>query len=190
MPVILLNLLWQLADEEARLTGENPSMVFDPIGLLLERPPKRYEYESTPANALTFAHTGGDGVHYSLLDLGEGPSDASPVVMTVPMNPDEPNVIVGRDLHDFLCLGCRTGYFALEQLTYDRSGTVAWLQAPDPSQIEDLWFEGAPSGRQRHLLDLFVRSFRLTPWDGVAEHLDNLQQECAKLILLAPESDG
>lgn len=183
MSARMVDQLWQLANEEARRTGDESWRVFDPIGLLPPGSPS-VRYHVTPVNSEPFANTGGDGVHYSLLDLGRGPSDASPVVMTVPMNPDKPNLIVGRDSHDFMCLGCRTGYFWLEQLTYDRQETIAHLQAPDPGKIKELWFDGRPSSTQKHLLDLLTRSFQLTPWDRVAEHLDDLQREYAGMIVL------
>ena len=34
------------------------------------------------------------------------------------MNPDAPSIVVGKNLHDFLCLGCVTGYTFLEELSY------------------------------------------------------------------------
>ena len=53
------------------------------IGLLLHSKSARTAYWCTPVNVVTFASTGGDGVHFSLLDLGDGAGDSSPVVMTV-----------------------------------------------------------------------------------------------------------
>ncbi len=45
---------------------------------------RNFGYWCTPSNSITFATTGGDGVHYGLLDIGSGFNDESPVVMTVP----------------------------------------------------------------------------------------------------------
>lgn len=78
----------------------------------------------TPTNVATFASTGGDGVHFSLVDLGDGIDEASPVVMTVPMafgDDLRPSWIVGETLPDFLALGLHGGWFTLEQLAYDET---------------------------------------------------------------------
>ncbi len=37
------------------------------VGLILQRPPEYGSYWNSPKNAITFAHTGGEGDHYSLL---------------------------------------------------------------------------------------------------------------------------
>lgn len=97
------------------------------IGLLCTSELLPPTYDATPKNCLTFAGTGGDGVHFGFLDLGYGVSDDSPVVMTIPMNFDQPNLVVGASLRDFLGLGTRLGYFCLEQLVYHRPHSVAAL---------------------------------------------------------------
>src|SRR5688500_10275155 len=86
---------------------------FDPIGLILRVPPAYGGYRCTPTNSLSFATTGGDGTHFSFLRLAERCDDECPIVMTVPMS-SSPNVIVGVNLREFLALGCRRGYFALD----------------------------------------------------------------------------
>lgn len=123
-------------------------------------------YWCTPSNALTFATTGGDGVHYSLLAIGDEFTDFSPVVMTVPCC-DTPNVVVGANLREFLALGCRYGYFGLEQLVYDRRGTLEELRlarfSPDSGPDE------------RNLLRSLSSTFRLSPWSRPSQRLDELQ---------------
>src|SRR5262245_8847283 len=57
---------------------------------------------TSPVNATMFAGAGGDGVHFSVLNVASGDSGAAPVVMTVPMAFDSPNHIVGGDLREFL----------------------------------------------------------------------------------------
>src|SRR5687767_64611 len=84
----------------------NPESVFDPVGLILQIPPGRRDYHCTPLNSVTFASTGGDGVHFGFLHV-EGCS-LSPVVMTVPMS-DVHNFVVGESLFEFLCLGAKRG---------------------------------------------------------------------------------
>src|SRR5262245_47987988 len=100
---------------------------FDPIGLILQIPPKRDEDWCTPLNALTFARTGGDGTHYSLISIPNTPRAELAVVMTVPMS-DAPNVVVGETLRDFSALGCRFGYFGLEGLVHQPDKTIGELE--------------------------------------------------------------
>jgi hypothetical protein len=124
--------LWRLAERLAVATGGEPESVFAPVGLFLGNPAeaRAWGYDSTPANATTFASTGGDGVHFSAVDC-EG---AAPIVMTVPMAFDHPNQVLAGDLREFLALGANGGYFFLERLAYDwgRQDTIAWLEGPPP----------------------------------------------------------
>jgi hypothetical protein len=101
------------------------------VGLLVEPFPAKWSYDATPPHSVTFASTGGDGVHFGVLtDAGQ----PGPVVMTVPLNFNRPNLILGADLHDFLNLGCHFGYFALEQLVYDFEATVREIEAAPTHQ--------------------------------------------------------
>ncbi|MDR2985442.1 MAG: hypothetical protein LBV34_11440 [Nocardiopsaceae bacterium] len=111
--------LWQLAERVAVTRHEQPDYVFLPIGLRLGDPVRAHawDYSATPVNVTTFASTGGDGVHFSVINAS-GQSGPTPIVMTVPMAFNDPNHIVGADLRDFLALGCRTGYSCLEDLAY------------------------------------------------------------------------
>ncbi|MGC4940608.1 hypothetical protein [Kribbella sp. DT2] len=118
--------LWHLAE---RLTTSHPrSRVFQPdehpstvlgfAGLFLESPdaPGDWsDYVNSPRNAITFASTGGDGIHFCALF---GPPDAptTTIVLCVPLA-DEPNHVVGTSLPEFLALGCLTGYH-LDDLAY------------------------------------------------------------------------
>lgn len=47
---------------------------------------------------------------------------AAPVVMTVAMQADAPNHVLGASLREFLALDCRTGYYHLERLAYPWGG--------------------------------------------------------------------
>jgi hypothetical protein len=159
--------LWQLARRVAGGTDNDPDDVFMPVGLRLEDPsrPDRGDYESTPTNATTFASTGGDGVHFSVLNVNER-DDACPVVMTVPMAFDNPNTVVGADLREFLGLGYRTGYFYLEGLAYrwGRDETIAAAEAGTPPANDE---EGV-------LLQYLNEEFDLRPWAHVRERLGEL----------------
>ncbi len=149
------------------------------IGLELIDPPAHYanigtdlyEPTATPTNTVAFAHTGGDDVHFSLVELDGKLGDLSPVVMTVPMAGDDPlslNVVLGASLHEFLCLGCVHGYALIEELPYDRVDTMARLASPENLECdaEDL-----------ALLGSFRQQFELTPWKEIDSRLQALDKQ-------------
>lgn len=141
---------------------------FDSVGLILQVPPTRENYWCTPLNCRTFARTGIDGTHFSLLDVGDGPRDRLPVVMTVPMS-DSPNVVVGATLREFLALGCRQGYGMLDSLVHTPAAALRRLRSPafDPEAEPD---------EIAHLRTL-IDAFDLRPWLDVAQRLEALQLE-------------
>jgi hypothetical protein len=189
-----LEKLWSIADREAEKTKREFSLVFDPIGLMLIRPLAKKYYSSTPINSFTFAHTGGDGVHFSLVSLGDKESEDSPVVMTVPMNYPEVNLIVGENLFEFLCLGEQLGYFLLEQLVYNEAQTIGWLLNPKKFILEEYGAnpsDSFPPGyylEQERLLGIFRETFGLKPWNNLKSRLDELQNNFMGMLKFNPES--
>ena len=151
----------------------DPRAAMDGLGLILLDDLERWEYWCTPTNSVAFAATGGNGVHYSLVDVDDGIDEASPVVMTVPMQFDDPNRIVGADLREFLALGLRSGYFAFEGLAYgaDFEADIAGTAEP---------------GRQRMLDDLAAR-LDLRSWADVDSRLQALDEQFFD-ALVAPEN--
>jgi hypothetical protein len=133
-------------------------------------------YECTPTNTITFACTGGDGVHFGLLLRDNTPG---PVVMTVPMNFDNANVIVGGDLREFLSLGCCTGFFGLEQLTYDRRDAIEWIAAAESPEVD-----GADE-----LLRRLRASLALRPWASIERRLSELDVDFAASTRLTRRSN-
>ena len=131
----------------------------------------------TPTNCRTFACTGGNGVHFSLL-VRDGRVDGQcSVVITNPGGGDGRSWIVGENLFDFLCLGTNRGYFALEQLAYSPELTLrvytdkAWQPSED-------WHESVgfvPDGFQRRVLEFLSERFGLRPWPG-PERFEELQE--------------
>ncbi len=118
--------------------GETAEEVFEPCGLILCRPDEENPYWCTPANVVTFARTGGDGVHYSYLPAAAGGS-VCPVVMTVPMaafEQRECNVVIAESFDEFFSLGYFVGWFSLEELVYDRACAIAYFSVPDPDHAE------------------------------------------------------
>lgn len=170
-----LDRLFRLAGNKGEADDWNGH--FDPIGLILQIPPKREDYWCTPLNALTFARTGGDGTHYSLLSLPRVSRVEQPIVMTVPMS-DEPNVVVGANLRDFLALGCRFGYFALEQLVYDRRETIALLKLRE--------FDAERSPSEIRMLKRLAKTFDLRPWSDPKRHLADLRVRYLSKLALPP----
>ena len=150
---------------------------FDPIGLILQIPPKREEYWCTPLNCVTFARTGGDGTHYSLVSIPKRRRDQWPVVMTVPMS-DDPNVIVGEDLRDFLALGCRAGYFGLEGLVHQPRATIA--------ELKRAAYDDEADKRQIRMLKTIATKFELKPWADPRRRLAELKRRFHATLELPP----
>lgn len=202
-----LNRLWRLAEQEAQRTGEAPNSVFGEIGLYLERPLSNFGYDSTPVNTSTFASTGGDGVHYGLLHLDGEVRDNSPVVMTVPMMFEAPNLVVGESLVEFLCLGGQVGYFDLEQLVYNERDAIDHITHPQSwadeikgwvDQNEAYGFDAAVGGighfvesmrLRRSLLDALSVEFLLKPWDNIEARLHELNEKYLPLLALPAQAE-
>jgi hypothetical protein len=172
MPSETLESLWQLAD---RLASEQPGRedlgneVFEPIGLILERPPVPYHYKETPRNTTCFAHLGGSGVHFSFFHVDGQASDELPIVMTVP-DCRTPNLVVGASLLEFLRLGCRCGYFLLDGLAENLDETVNRIKAAEDAFDQlDLATQG--------LFDALCAEFGLCPWNDIETRLGELQRQ-------------
>jgi hypothetical protein len=161
-----LKILWQLAATTPCPQGTSPDGAFEPIGLILQRPPKTATYAETPPNTLAFAWTGGDGVHFNFVLGGDLPAKDNPILMVVPMNFERPRAVVGRDLRDFLALGVGCGFFALERLTYD----------PDAFLREYPIRAGRLSERALEQLRLLGASFGIEPWQDVRARLEELKE--------------
>lgn len=144
------------------------------IGLLLHNGLAHAGYWCTPINSAVFASTGGDGVHFSLIDVGDGFGETSPIVMTVPMSSD-PNWIVGENLLDFLALGLGSGYFVLESLAYGAEWHGDIEGSADDSQVCTLG-------------DLRDR-FDLRPWSDVDERLRFLDERFGDTLIVADRPD-
>jgi hypothetical protein len=162
-----LDKLWRLA---LRLGGpdgrEDIGAVFGEVGLFLS-PLVQSAYECTPKDAMAFGWTGGDGVHFSLLQVGESLENA-PVVMTVPMNFGAENLILGANLDDLLALGCMAGFDGLEQLVYERAHAIEVI-----ADAQEIHATRKPHDSQ--LLSALIDEFNLKPWVDIATKLARLQ---------------
>jgi hypothetical protein len=172
--------LWALAERLAERAGGDPDDVFFPLGLRLHGPDgDRWDYHATPVNSTTCASTGGDGVHFGLLHATTAASPTAPVVMTVPMQFDAPNHVVGASLREFLALGCRTGYVQLEQLASRwEQGRLEVVSRLETGHWDAGW--GGWDGLEAaiapvELLAALTQGFDLAPWANVEQRLAELQ---------------
>src|SRR5688572_1018832 len=103
-------------------TSSSPEAFLLDHGLRVHPTLERWTYAPTPVNSVTFASTGGDGVHFGLLQGLSTTSRDGPVVMTVPMaaldHVRDANHVVAESIREFLGLGCVRGWCELEQLAY------------------------------------------------------------------------
>lgn len=110
-------------EEKTRI--DFPDLYFDYAGIIPVEDESLFRYYCTPTNTRIFATTGGDGVHYSLLELSP---NIQPVIMTVPMNDGDSmeysNWVIAENLEEFLSLGYYNGWFPIEQLCYDNNWAI------------------------------------------------------------------
>jgi hypothetical protein len=185
-----------------KLTRPPSDPGFGELGLILYSKLDEFRYGTfTPGNCHTFAHTGGNGVHFSFLALKGQVDEKCPVVVTNPAAGGL-NFIVGENLYDFLCLGYYRGYFALEQLAYHYDLTVRVYTDPNWGATEE-WhhsvgydYRAGDSYRQdfglgsssvrvpperQALLDLLINHFGLKPWTA-PERFKELEREYAEVL--------
>lgn len=119
----------------------------------------------TPLNCRTFAGTGGDGHHFSLL-VQDGQIDAnSPVVATAPDNFGDPSRVIALSLYDFLCMGCLKGYDSLGHIFLrPEEEWSEYLLANDSQQVDEHIFNDC----QREILGYMRERLKLTPWTDCA----------------------
>jgi hypothetical protein len=176
-------LLWELrqADREAarRLPWKGDSGL-GAVGLIFTQElTPNYYYWCTPVDCWTFAHTGGDGVHFSLLAKEGLVADSSPVVITNPSGGMGLSHIVGEDLFDFLCLGSMGGYFGLEELAYNLDATLQLYVGSNEASGRRL------SEHKQKLLSFLRDQFDLQPWSD-SRHFGELQERYGGLLELPP----
>ena len=176
----LLQQLWELAERETQKRGKHSYGHFYGLALYNVKNLKNEGYDSTPINSTTFGGTGGDGVHFGLLHIDGAITDSSPVIMTVPMNFDRLNLVVGEDLIEFLRLGCDVGYFDLEQLSYN-FGRLPLINriTNRQSELDD---------EQQESLKILRDEFNLKPWTNVEARLDELDKQYLPLLQLKEDS--
>lgn len=170
--------LWERLKAVEKVVAERspgPLSGLDSVGLILVRGLPQWDYWCTPKNVLTFATTGGNGVHFNFLIQNDSVGEHSPIVITIPNNFDQPNYIVGESLFDFLCLGYHRGYFALEQLPWERLFEAYASSDWQPSDETDEWVGFGVNVEQRRVLELLIAEFGLSPWKDLQHKFEDLQ---------------
>ena len=143
------------------------------IGLFLNDPPKNAGYKCTPANSMTIAGLGVDGIHIGCVTESHEIDPLAPIVITIPMAFDSPNFIVGETLHDFLCLGCRNGYSNLANLHTHFDDTMDYYQEVDDNVFDD---------RVPDILHTLAAELSLEPWADVRRHFNDLQSRLMPVL--------
>jgi hypothetical protein len=179
-------------DNEAAIRFPTPrtcSPGLGAAGLILDKRLDRSRYEfCTPVNSRTFARTGGDGTHFSLLILDGRITSKSPVVMTVP--PDGMTLVVGESLLDFLCLGCARGFFALQEFLYHVDVAIEAYTNPNWQPSENWHFSVGlgPDDDEMTLLAFLADRLGLHPWTNTG-HFHELQDRFGGLLEYPPSDD-
>jgi hypothetical protein len=147
------------------------------VGLILDKEldDSRYPH-CTPLNCRTFANTGGDGAHFSLLVEDDMITETSPVVVTAPDSFSR-STVLAPSLRDFLRLGTRNGYFRLGQVPH----------APEKILREQLTQCDLLSEPYQHqTIHHLCQRLNLVPWDG-PEVYQSLQERYAGQLRYPPE---
>ena len=162
-----------LIDDEvsARFKGmHNRPASLGEIGLILDKQldDSRYKH-CTPLNCRTFANTGGDGAHFSLLVQDDAITETSPVVVTAPEASGMPSIVIAASLFDFLCLGSEKGYFGLGHVSHNCNNTLTEYVGPEgalPASeylLEPYHYE---------IRDYFCRRLGLRPWVNIEPFIE------------------
>ena len=164
------------------------------LGMLLHAELHNEGYWCTPKNSMAFAHTGGNGVHFSFIVDKDRITEDSAVVVTVPANPAEPrdaNFVVAENLRNFLRFGLYRGYFALEQLAYYPELTLQVFSSATWEPTED-WHHSVGyqlSENGRRVRDLMVDRFDLTPLSYSVSAFADLQDTYEPLLKYPVEDE-
>jgi hypothetical protein len=190
--VIIDHPLWDRLCELDQIAKERFPSRFDPgfgvLGLILSSPPSPGGYFCTPRNSLSFAWTGGDGVHLSFLVQDGRITEQSPIVITCASAIDDHNLIGGESLFDFLCLGYHRGYFALQTAPSERFfeayGSDRWPLTEDLDRHPDWDYSVGyfVDEQQRPVLDFLIQELGLTPWRDLPMKFQRLQERYLPLL--------
>jgi len=137
-----------------------------------------------PLNCRTFAETGGDGIHFSLLVQDGAITENSPIVMTIPPDGGQ-SLIVGETLYDFLCFGAHNGFFALP-IWPDATLRPYPSPASNPDEVPHSSARSDSEERERQVLAFLIAQMDLQPWTSMRK-LTQLQEKYGPLLRLPPD---
>jgi hypothetical protein len=138
----------------------------------LEPVDSEIRYDSTPKNTKTFAHTGGDGVHFGIMNIIREGENIQPVVMTVPMEPDVTNFILAESIEEFLSLGYYNGWFFLDKVAYKLEEAVLYYSKEDPEL----------NTRTKEFIKIIKDEFKLQPIALSTTRLEELKKKYFGLL--------
>ncbi|MCY2965948.1 MAG: hypothetical protein NT069_20345 [Planctomycetota bacterium] len=191
LPIALLRRLHEIGDLiESKFPAEYERGMGQ-LGLLLSSKRRNGGYWCSPENSLSFGGTGGDGVHFSLVQVNGAVTEESPVVMTVPANFGEPrdaNAIVGSSLISFLRFGLLRGYFAMAQLVYQRDLTLKAYSSAEWQPTEQAHYSvgfGVDESKKR-VMQLVAEELKVTPLSYTSQEFEALQQQYIPSLKFKP----
>jgi hypothetical protein len=180
------------ADVRDRFPEQEFSEYNPPFGIRFDQP-KRFRnggYYCTPTNTIEFASTGQEGEHFSFLVLNDVVDSNSPVVFTSPCNyHGDLNVILAENFHQFLCLGIRLGFFALNVFNYNPQeamevyATEDWQPTKEHHYTNYIFQEDS----QAAILDFIADALDLQPHIYSIAEFTNLQERYLPLLQTSSE---
>jgi hypothetical protein len=187
----LFDQLRELDREIARRLPREHDPGLGGVGLILTPKLQNGGYRCTPSNSRAFAHTGGEGVHFSFLGEPDEIDETSAIIVTIPGVFDHPNFIVGESLFEFLCFGMYRGFFAIEQLGYRFEEAFRAYTDPNwqPSEDRHHWVGYGVDDRKRAILNLLIEKLQLAPWQQPLKKFHRLQEEYLGRLIIPPETD-
>ena len=140
-------------------------------------------YASTPRNSLSFAWSGGDGEHCSLM-AQENKIDAnSPVVFTAPSNLGEENHVLANNFRDFLRLGLRHGFYRIRYFAYNPERALTAYGPINPEEEYSPASMGfSVEERELKIIAFVAESLELEPLGYTPEEYAELQKQTDKLL--------
>jgi hypothetical protein len=190
----LLNSLREFDAEAAQRFPADYDNGLGQMGTLLHSKLDNCGYWCTPKNSLTFASTGGDGVHFSFILQNDAITEESPVIVTVPAYSSEPenaNYVVANNLRNYLRFGLHRGYFALEQLAYYRDLTLEAYSSPHWQPTEDWHYSVGYHLHEngQRVRDFLVERFQLTSLAYTVSEFEALQDKFKPLLDYPAENE-
>lgn len=174
-----LNQLHEIATRAAAKFDSWPGGVFYCLELLetLEND----GFFPTPVNSSTFARTGGDGVHFSLVHINGIADDDSPVVMISPFGTHF-NVIVGSNLTEFLQLGCMGTFCQLEACGLGLDRYLLRIAAIQQGNYQVLGGDVEDTRQEVERLEFLRKELSLDPIPNIEQHLRSLKEQFYPLL--------